>query len=68
MKYGEGLSICLSFGKYAGFRTQFNNEEWRIVLGWAAISLCFFDMDVVFGLLSENYRDYKHAAESDIEL
>ena len=57
---GSGLSFCVSFGRYAGFQKQFNNEFWRIVLGWMSFEICWFDMDVVFGLLlEEKDREFK---------
>ena len=48
---GSGISFSVSFGHYGGFRKQLNIEFWRLVLGWVAISICWFDLDYVFTLL-----------------
>ena len=48
---GSGISLSVSFGHYGGFCKQFNIEFWRLVLGWVAISICWFDLDYVFGLM-----------------
>ena len=54
---GSGISFAVSFGHYAGFRTQFNCEVWRVVLGVVALEICWFDMDFVFGLLLQEIEE-----------
>ena len=57
---GAGISASISFGHYGGFQIQFNKEFWRIVLGWVAVSICFFDLDFVFGMmLTEKVKEIK---------
>lgn len=47
----KGLSITLCFGKYAGFYTRFKKTNWRICLGWAALTLYFIDLEVFIDFL-----------------
>jgi hypothetical protein len=36
---GNGTSLTLCFGKYAGFYCTFSRWSWRVVIGWFAITL-----------------------------
>lgn len=35
----KGLSITLCFGKYGGFWAAFTSHQWRICLGWVALTV-----------------------------
>lgn len=35
----RGISITLCFGKYGGFNAKFNAYNWRLCLGWVALTI-----------------------------
>jgi len=35
----KGFSITLVFGTYGGIYTRFNSVDWRICLGWVALTI-----------------------------
>ena len=48
---GKGISFSISVGCYAGFQLQLSTEVWRLVIGFVAISLHWYDLDFVVGYL-----------------
>jgi len=46
------MTIAFSFGKWGGFYWKRGNT-WRLCLGWAAITIMFFDIDELFNIVSK---------------
>ena len=60
MKKGRGLSLYVSIGAWAHSQFKINALGVRIVVGWVAINLCFYDVDWVLGTLVTKYDEMKN--------
>lgn len=50
----KGFSIQLNFGSYGGFNVRLSEFSFGVCLGWVALRIFFFDVEVVFEDLVKN--------------
>lgn len=50
----KGFSITLCFGRYAGFYAHAHETNWRICLGWVALTIYFCDLEAYVQTLRNN--------------
>jgi len=41
----KGLTLTLAFGKYGGFYAYAHSTNWRLCLGWVALTIYFVDLE-----------------------
>lgn len=41
----KGLTFTLAFGKYGGFYGHMHGTNWRVCLGWMALTVYFLDLE-----------------------
>jgi hypothetical protein len=46
MKY-NGFTAYIVFGRYAGWHIYTHRSSIRVVCGWVAVAVCFFDLEIV---------------------
>lgn len=49
---GRGVSIYFAVGHWANFHFDTSKMGVRIVAGWFAVNLCFYDVDAMLGIMS----------------
>lgn len=53
-----GFTLCICFGKYAGWGIVTNDIGYRLILGWVSFSLLPFDVEAtVVKFLNEVNRE-----------
>jgi len=43
----NGFTAYIVFGRYAGWHIYTHRSSIRVVCGWVAVAVCFFDLEIM---------------------
>ncbi len=61
----RGLSFTLCFGRYGGFYGHFHATNWRICLGFVALTVYFLDLEEYITKLRRDHGYIKTNKETE---